>query len=150
MCLICKKKTEINIYISGMPDLEYKLLFSLMAGCGYKLLLSTGYMIQHIWYDRFLQHNLKVFYEHLYETIYLFLFVTFPWWTNSLETHKLNAWYLAWQILNINKFYILQILHIWHWQILNKSYSFLLNTSYWISGMTDFEHKLDLFPRQTL
>ena len=148
MCLIFKKKAELNIYISGMSDLEYKLLFSLMAGCGYKLLLSTGYMIQHIWHDRILQHNLEVFYEHLYETILFYFIVTFSWWTNPLEWHKLKAGYLAWQILNIITFYILHILHIWHWQILNKSFSFLLNTCYWISGITDCEHKLAFFPRQ--
>ena len=41
MCFICKKKRELNIYISGMTDLEYKLLFSVMAGCGYELFLCT-------------------------------------------------------------------------------------------------------------
>ena len=150
MCLICKKKRELNIYISGMTDLEFKLLFYVMAGCGYKLFLSTEYKLLDIWHDSFLPHVCKCFMNICMKQFTFFLFVTFPWWTNPLEWHKLNARYLASQILEINKFYILQILHIWHWQIWNKSYLFLLNTSYLISGMTDFEHKLAFFHRQTL
>ena len=107
--------------ISGMTDFEHKLAFF---------------------------PRQTVFYEHLYETILFYFIVTFPWWTNALEWHKLKAGYLAWQILNIIKFYIWHILHIWQWQILNKNYSFLLNTCYWISGITDCEHKLAFFPRQ--
>ena len=55
-----------------MTDLEFKFLFSVMAGCGYKLFLSTEYMLLDFWHDRFLQHILEMFYEHLFGTIYFF------------------------------------------------------------------------------
>ena len=41
-----------------MTDLEFKLLFSVMAGFGYKLFLSTEYKLLDIWHDIFLQHVL--------------------------------------------------------------------------------------------
>ena len=53
-----------------MTDSEFKILFSVMAGCRYKLFLSTEYKLLDIRHDSFLQHILEMFYERFYETIY--------------------------------------------------------------------------------
>ena len=44
-----------------MTDSEFKILFSVMAGCGYKLFLSTEYKLLDIWHDSFLPHVCKCF-----------------------------------------------------------------------------------------